>query len=266
MDDNSTIDPSHTSGSGLAALGALLPGVGIASQPPPMMANGQVTSRGQNLNRDQLNDKKVKEAYGSEEEEEEEEVDTTKIQDDPRAIFRISDIGSSESSSGHAGRPIIRIQDEDGTGEGSPLFSSKKHVEERRRQKELAGTSMPPFEPHKSLLAADGSRSRGTSAGPGYGTFGVTIQDESERSRSPSPTRKPIRKTISGECLFSRLFVYSFIVCLFIHCLFMHVDVVMCTLVCINSCKISKQAYPSQIFFHLNQYKIIKPLSVCIKT
>ncbi len=206
MDDSSTMEPSR---SGLAGLGSLLPGVGLASQPPPPLANGHVGHRGRGNSGSGLRGK------DDDEEEEEEELDTTKLDNDPQARFRIGDIGASDSSGVHSETPIIRIQKEDGS-EHSPLFSSKKRVEERRRQKELEGASMPPLEAPQSLLAGAGSRSRGSSTGQkhkaaaggvggeggasgGYGTFGVTVQDDTDRSRSPSPSRKSLRKTISGE-------------------------------------------------------------------
>ena len=199
MDDNSTIEPTSSSGtgkglSGLAGLGSLLPGVGMASTQAPPLANGHVNARPYA----RLENRNTSE-------EEEEEVDTTKIGNDPRAMFRINNVGSSESSGGHSERPIIRVQGEDGANEGSPLFSSRKETEDRRRRKrELADSSMPPIEPPQSLLVATAGNSRdmGSSRGHeegGYGTFGVTIQEDSDRSRSPSPSRRRIRKTISGK-------------------------------------------------------------------
>lgn len=178
---------------GLKVLGALLPGVGLART--PVIANGHVNLQKE----DEENDHKT--------EEDEEEVDTSEGLEDPRVKFRITGVGGSESSSsGHVDTPIIRIQDEDADSEGSPLFLSKNSVKERRRQKELAGASLPPLLPQGNSLGSSSlsQQMRGTSAGPfqgdgKYGSFAVTIQDDSNRSRSPSPTRKTLRKTISGE-------------------------------------------------------------------
>jgi len=202
MDDNSTIEGTSTSEnnkglSGLAGLGALLPGVGMAASQAPPLANGHLNT---NVRLDNQNNS-----------DEEEEVDTTRLENDPRAIFRISNVGGSESSGGHSDRPIIRVQGEDGVGEGSPFFPTKRNVEDRRRKRELADSSLPPIEPPQSLLvaAAGNSRARGSFRGSEegvgkaqgeYETFGVTIQEDSNRSRSPSPSRRRMRKTISGGC------------------------------------------------------------------
>ena len=169
------MDHSNTSRTGgLGTLGSLLPGVGIT---------GSYTHT----------DVKEKEERTEEEEDSSSE---------PR--FRISSVGSSEySTSGVVSKPVIRIQDEpEGEGEGSPLFP-RMNTEERRRQKELAGASMPPL-----LNPAEGKgdsplyQRRGASVEPHaktYGAISVNIQGESG-SRSPSPSREPkkLRKTISG--------------------------------------------------------------------
>lgn len=184
MDHSDATSTSKTNG-GLAALGALLPGTGLAGS-YTQQANGQVSIQADSS--DTGNNEKV-EAEDAESEE--------------QRMFRIASIGSSEmSSSGVVSRPIIRIHGES-ESEGSPLFP-RMNATEKRRAKELSGASLPPLmaqvgQGHDSL-----HQHMGSSVEPrqGYGAITVSIQKDSG-SRSPSPTRrrKPLRKTISGEML-----------------------------------------------------------------
>lgn len=181
MDSEGTTSGTTRTG-GLSGLSALLPGTGIAGsyRESPTM-NGQISV--------QASEEETRERDEGEKEERE-------SGSEPK-LFRISSVGSSEfSTSGPpVNKPIIHIQGES-DGEGSPLFP-RVSTAEKRRARELAGASLPP------LLAPQGgsdSPRLGSSVEPsrGYGAIPVGIQTESG-SRSPSPQRGRMRKTISGK-------------------------------------------------------------------
>ena len=196
--DGKEMDHSDTSPiTGLAGLGSLLPGVGVAGiYTPSPTANGHRVTVQVDV------------------EEEEEETSGNRGNQEP-PTFRITSADSSDfsASGGVVDRPIICIQTES-ESEGSPLFSRPNPNE--RRAKELAGASLPPLLSQQQQEQQDSlsSRRSGDSRGVKYGAIPVGIQNDSG-SRSPSPTQrsKPLRKTISGMYVSVQKYVIFVLVC-----------------------------------------------------
>ena len=117
-------------------------------------------------------------------------------------LFRIQSVGSSEmSASVTVPRPVIKVtvEDED---------EREKRGESERRERELAGGTLPTAVQRPAALAIPIERKRrGGSAGPhpNYGSIqggSVSINRSSPShspSTSPNPGRRRMRKTISGE-------------------------------------------------------------------
>lgn len=180
-----------TSGSsGLSTLGALLPGMGVAgTYEHASTGSGQAS---------------IQADVEEDGEKEEEEGDRTEDRgesggsSEPR-LFRITSVGSSEFSiSGPpVNRPIIHIQGESDS-EGSPLFP-RMSATEKRRQRELAGASLPPLLTQQKDSPSKHRRGTSNETPAGYGAIPVNLQADSG-SRSPSPQgRRKLRKTISGD-------------------------------------------------------------------
>ena len=189
MDDSKVIKSTPPSG-GLRSLGTHLPGASLSRSQTPVVPNGHLN---------QINEETEVRNYGA----------TNKDVNVPRS-FRIGSMGSSEySSSVRVDKPVICIQDEDddNDGEGYPLYLSKSSIKDIKRLNELAGMSLPSVLSHETSQNPTSTQvPRGASVDPGrYGSIAVSVQEDP----CPSPTQLPIRKTISGELMYSQWCEYA---------------------------------------------------------
>ena len=145
--------------------------------------------------------------HDEESEEEEEPRESEKDLDGGREseearMFRIQSVGSSEMSASVAvARPVIKVTMEE---------EEEDHREQsEKREKELAGGTLPSIHPTRpvALNIPSDRRKRGGSAGPftSYGAVdsgSINVKRRSPShspSTSPTPGRRRMRKTISGE-------------------------------------------------------------------
>lgn len=130
-------------------------------------------------------------------------------------LFRIQSIGDSEmSASVTVPRPVIKVTVED-YKEDDEEEKEERREEGEKREKELAGGTLPSAVQRPAVLEIPSERKRrGGSAGPhpNYGSIqgsaSVSINRTSPShspshspSSSPNPNRRRMRKTISGESL-----------------------------------------------------------------
>lgn len=180
--------------SGLGGLGSLLPGVGLPggyTQQQNLPGNGHISIQA-DMERGENDSDESDNPY----------PDTS----NGGVTSTTTTSGAGSTQRPERARPVILIQSESDQSEGSPLFP-RQSAAEKRRQKELSGASLPPLlvQDEQQVLdsPSDRRRNRGASSGPhrlGYGTIPVAIQNDSG-SRSPSPVRGSMRKTISGKGL-----------------------------------------------------------------